>query len=210
MLLVYRYLVSRQSSGQSGQVANKAEEKAPKQWKLPRPNHATLKQLSKEEVTEEFRGLDLAGDGKLKFLQLRSALEIQDISVSDEDLRRWLRETDRQGKGYVGLEDYLSIYGYRGERAFAARKPDISPLFDETAVSVSRSSVSAAERKALLKQAFGKFDVDRDGFISVEDLRVAFDRKGRAYADADLIDWVRKRDTMDIGAVSFEDFAKYF
>jgi Ca2+-binding EF-hand superfamily protein len=171
--------------------------------------------LTNEKITQEFRELDLTGEGRLKFLPLRSALELRECDMSDEDIRRWLRESDRHGKGYVDLNDYLAIFGKSSDQrqktmtttAFDASSTRAEPHSSEAG---QTSSLSSSERRVLLKQAFSKFDIDRDGFISVADLRAAFESQNRPYSDADLIAWVKKRDVSDIGAVSFEDFVRYF
>ena len=67
-----------------------------------------------------------------------------------------------------------------------------------------------SERKALLKRAFAKYDVDKDGFISVEDLRRAFAAQGRDTPQTELVAWVRRRDLSNIGAVCVEDFLESY
>ena len=163
--------------------------------------------LDKEQVTKEFHELDLAGDGRLKFMALRSALELKDCVVSDEALRRWLRESDRQGKGYVDINDYLALYGY-GKDTSKASLPSGKNL--HRLESTGLSSMGIQRSDALLKRAFAKYDVDEDGFISVQDLRDAFQSQGMDYNDKDLINWVKKRDVSEVGAVSFEDFVNFF
>jgi Ca2+-binding EF-hand superfamily protein len=52
--------------------------------------------------------------------------------------------------------------------------------------------------------------VDGDGSISVTDLQRSFKAQGRETSTADILDWVRKRDTTGSGAVSFEDFSDHY
>ena len=61
-------------------------------------------------IEEEFRRLDITGEGRLTYLNLRSALELREIKVDDSTVKRWLRENDRGNKGYVDFSDYSSIY----------------------------------------------------------------------------------------------------
>ena len=124
--------------------------------------------------------------------------------MHDEALRRWLRESDRQGKGYVDLDDYLALYGYRKDVSKASLFSEKKLLADESV------GINLQRDDALLKRAFAKYDVDRDGFISVQDLRDAFHNQDVEYVENDLIKWVKKRDVSGVGAVSFEDFVKVF
>jgi hypothetical protein len=69
-----------------------------------------------------------------------------------------------------------------------------------------------SERVALLKRAFDRYDVDGDGAISVDDLKLAFEAQGRAVTDPyELIAWVKRRDSTGVGLyVSFDDFVAHY
>ena len=69
-----------------------------------------------------------------------------------------------------------------------------------------------SERVALLKRAFDRYDVDGDGAISVDDLKLAFEAQGRPVSDPyELIAWVRRRDATGVGLyVSFDDFVAHY
>lgn len=176
-------------------------------WELPSSSGSLSKKLTKEEVVKEFHELDLSGEGKLKYMTLRSALELRDYFLSDETLRRWLREADRQGKGYVDMNDYLALYGHLQASDIPAENVKTGKVAHETIAEPLRSS---KPKKIFLKQAFAKFDIDGDGFITVQDLRDSFERQALEYSEGQLIDWVKKRDFSGIGAVSFNDFATFF
>ena len=77
-------------------------------WKLP--FRATASQIPRSRVSTEFRRLDILGEGRLNFLSLKSALEMREVSESDATIRQWLKEADREKKGYVSFEDYEAIY----------------------------------------------------------------------------------------------------
>lgn len=185
-------------------------------WHLPKYYRSSaLQDMSREEVLDEFADLDLTNEGKLRFFSLRNALDLKDALVDDEEIKRWLRETDRSGKGYVDTNDYLAAYGFEKE-PFAYEDDTVYDGF-KGSYSLPQDDdlederpLTSTQQRALLKQAFSKFDIDRDGFISVGDLRNAFEEQGMEYSDSDLIAWVKRRDQSDIGAVGFEDFSRYF
>ena len=77
-------------------------------WQLP--FRSTARMISRAAILEEFRRLDITGEGRLNYLNLKSALELREVETDDLTVRRWLKETDRGSKGYVDYSDYESIY----------------------------------------------------------------------------------------------------
>ena len=59
-------------------------------------------------------------------------------------------------------------------------------------------------------RAFDRYDVNRDGFITTEDLRVAFKLQGRKFLESDLEEWVRARSPGGSGKVRFADFQRHY
>jgi hypothetical protein len=77
-------------------------------WQLP--FRSTVRMISRAAILEEFRRLDITGEGRLNYLNLKSALELREVEADDLTVRRWLKENDRGSKGYVDYSDYESIY----------------------------------------------------------------------------------------------------
>ena len=59
-------------------------------------------------------------------------------------------------------------------------------------------------------RAFARYDIDGDGLITAEDLKNAFQSQGRESSTADLMAWVRKRDSSGRGAVCLKDFSDHY
>jgi len=199
-------------------------------WSLP--FRATAVQIPKSTISAEFRRLDLRGEGRLNFLGLKAALELREVHLDDALIRQWLKESDKGAKGYVTFDDYEGIYtecqggqaptgigisrehqrygtldasaGVTRSSALAKQGASTMPISSESQKQIS------AERRALLKRAFAKYDIDKDGFISVEDLRRAFLSQGRETPQSELVAWVRRRDISGIGAVCIEDFMQSY
>lgn len=173
-------------------------------------------------TVEEFKRLDILAEGKLTFLTLKSALEVRDQHVEDGEIRRWLKENDSGDKGYVNLDDFLraTVFFGPGQGPLSGpwsgdgRSRRIESAFDESSTSYGARIQSQRQREKerieLLKRAFSRYDVDGDGFISVNDLRKAFTASGQERSEDELSYWVRKRDSIGAGAVNFDDFSKFY
>jgi Ca2+-binding EF-hand superfamily protein len=53
---------------------------------------------------------------------------------------------------------------------------------------------------------FRRYDMDGDGKINKHDLKAAFRGMKRDISDADVDEWILKRDSSGTGAVNFMDF----
>ena len=189
-------------------------------WKLPFKGSALP--ISKAAIKEEFRRLDIVGENRLTILNLRSALELREVREPDSVIRQWFSEHDRGGKGYIDFKDYQAIYEHAsnsniGYNANGGTKPlGRSISFDDPAHASLEASHLVEhkrvvdERHEILRKAFERYDVDKDGRISSEDLRSAFTAQGKAFTTSDLNTWVQTRDLSGTGAVSFEDFVKHY
>lgn len=184
-----RDVVDGTSSDNSKSILNYRTE-----WKLPFKNNLNTRSHSFAMIKEEFRRLDILSEGRLTLLNLQSALQLREVKVSDHIVREWFRQHDRGAKGYITFDDYIAIYE---AETVAANGVDTLLHSDK-------------ERLYLLRKAFNKYDVDCDGFISTEDLRIAFTAQGKSFIPADLHNWVQNRDLSNIGSVCFEDFVKHF
>ena len=147
-------------------------------WKLPFRKFAL--QSTEDRIATEFRRLDLQGEGRLRYLNLKAALEAREVYENDATIRQWLKESDRGGKGYVDYSDYKAIYETAhdgmnpigvGVTSDATQYGTLDPSSLNTRTSAlarqansSRTAVSEAGRQAalekrqLLKRAFAKYD----------------------------------------------------
>lgn len=78
-------------------------------WLLPTHELANTS-LTCEDINREFDHLDIVGEGKLYYTNLKTSLELRDVHFGDEELKAWIVSYDRATKGYVNRDDYLAIY----------------------------------------------------------------------------------------------------
>lgn len=92
-----------------------------------------------EAIALEFKRLDINGEGRMTYLTLKSALELRGVTAADSTIRKWLKEADRGGKGYVDFSDYKSIYtDFEGSFNRDHRDYSVSPVRPVRGTSVSR------------------------------------------------------------------------
>jgi hypothetical protein len=91
-------------------------------WKLPTRATAGLK--TKDEITDEFKKLDILDEGRLTLLTLKTALELREVRMDDASVLAWLRETDVGNKGYVDMFDYEQIFRESAKLKEVRRKED--------------------------------------------------------------------------------------
>ncbi len=185
---------------------------------------------STAEISRLFARLDISGDGRLTFLNLKSALEFlsEELPSSQQQwddvfIRSWLRDHDRGLKGYVDFDDFAAIFqgtrsrssetpqyrlsGMEKAKDKAPTKPD--PYVDYERLSRIRRFISLIFF-IMLSRTFSKYDTNQDGYIDADDLSKAFLAMGRQVKKEEIVEWVRKRDSKGIGAVCFEDFLAHY
>jgi Ca2+-binding EF-hand superfamily protein len=191
------------SHGSSVESSSK-EMKISTRWRLPFKGHVTTRPSAKA-ITEEFRRLDIVGEGRLTFLGLKSALMLREAPEDDATIRSWLREHDRKGKGFVDLDDYRSIY------AEVSDEPPVNVLATKKGQGEKKEKDN--ERESLLRLTFERYDVDGDGIITVSDLRKAFEQQRVTFSEEDLQAWISARVLSaheSVKGVSFVDFSAHY
>jgi len=163
---------------------------------------------AQDSLRGDFKKLDLAGDGRITELALRAVQESSD-QVNErpngeaQARRRWLRDLDREGKGFVDLHDmqeYKAASGDpKGWRPPARRdEPQANPQ--------ANPHEFAAAREAAIQMAFDAYDLNGDGVITFLELRTVMARSNRQISEFELREWIKARDRSNRGAVTFSDF----
>lgn len=104
-----------------------------------------------KELTATFRVFDQDGDGKISKGELATVLRSLGDDMSDDELQQVIAKVDGDGDGFIDLDEFIR--------------------FHRTLSSSSNSPVQSVEESVALRAAFDVFDVDRNGFISAEELQ---------------------------------------
>ncbi|CAN8286682.1 unnamed protein product [Cochlearia groenlandica] len=101
------------------------------------------------ELKRVFEMFDKNNDGRITKEELNDSLENLGIYIPDKDLTQMIQKLDSNGDGCVDIEEFESLY--------------------KTIVDEHRNDGETEEED--MRDAFNVFDQDRDGFITVEELR---------------------------------------
>jgi calcium-binding protein CML len=116
-----------------------------------------------QELADSFKFFDRDGDGRISTGELGAVVRWLGQKVSDADLGKLMREVDTNGDGFIDLAEFMDL----NTRAMAAdcsgnTMPEVHS--SELLPAQSAGSVDA------MMSAFNVFDVDKNGFISAEEL----------------------------------------
>jgi len=101
-----------------------------------------------KELAEAFEFFDLNNDGKLSLKELGIVVRSLGDEATEEDLQQLVKRVDSDGDGHLNLSEFIHL---------------------NTQASCSSAESEEAENHALVV-AFNKFDADKNGFISSEEL----------------------------------------
>lgn len=105
-----------------------------------------------KELSDAFEFFDLNGDGKLSLKELGTVVRSLGDEVAEEDLKNLIQRVDSDGDGQLDLSEFID-------------------LNTQASCSSTESSSSSEEAENFaLAAAFNKFDGNKDGFISAEEL----------------------------------------
>ncbi|KHN25296.1 Calmodulin-like protein 7 [Glycine soja] len=96
------------------------------------------------ELKRVFQMFDRNGDGRISLKELSDSLENLGILIPDKDLAQMIERIDLNGDGCVDMDEFGDLY---------------------------ESIMEERDEEEDMREAFNVFDQNRDGFITVEELR---------------------------------------
>lgn len=133
------------------------------------------------ELRRVFNMFDRNGDGKITKKELSDSLQNLGIFIPDKELVQMIDKIDANGDGYVDMEEFGGLY---------------QTIMDEK------------DEEEDIREAFNVFDQNRDGFITVDELRSVLAslglKQGRTVEDCKLM--IKKVDADGDGRVNYKEF----
>ncbi|KAK8694371.1 hypothetical protein V6N13_071925 [Hibiscus sabdariffa] len=141
---------------------------------------------SVEEMKKVFNKFDKNGDGKICREELKSILSaLSSQPPSSDEIDTIMTVMDRDGKGYIDLDEFIAFQGTAGLDGEESRTGNEE-----------------------LKDAFDLYDLDKNGLISANELHAVLKRLGEECSLSDCQRMISKFDENGDGHVDFQEFKK--
>ncbi|KAG6545614.1 hypothetical protein Mapa_012968 [Marchantia paleacea] len=163
-------------------VSAPVEHAEPRPFSHPSPG-ANLRHLEHQELSDAFKLIDVNQDGKISPSELGSVLCSLGYASSEEELKLMLDAVDTDGDGYIDLQEFINL-------------------------NTKADSAGSAARSKELKAAFNVFDIDKNNFISAEELHQVLKGLGEKSTMEDCSRMIRGVDSDGDGQVNFEEFER--
>ena len=136
----------------------------------------------------EFLNLDADGDGKISTKELADVLKSMRVKlkISDTDIKRVLKEIDRDQNGIIELKEYFKYMSNKTNHDIVCR---------------------ALFHRSKMRKEFQKFDIDDSGFITEDELvEVIRARTGVELSHYQINEMLKESDANADGKINYEEF----
>lgn len=141
-------------------------------------------QLSPEQVAEfkeAFSKFDKDGNGSINTQELGAVMQALGKDLSEAELKEIISKVDTDADGVISFPEFLEEM-VRGMKAWG--------------------------KKQDLQEAFRVFDVDRNGYISVDELKQVMAKLGEELSQEVLEAMIHEADVDQDGQVNYEEFVR--
>ncbi|KAL5697921.1 hypothetical protein ACHQM5_029020 [Ranunculus cassubicifolius] len=139
------------------------------------------------ELERVFATFDKNGDGFITRQELGESLRNIGIFSSDKDIESMIAKLDINGDGLIDIQEFEEMYASMGGLG---------------------EDVKEEEEEVELRDAFGVFDGNNDGLITVEELGYVLKSLGikKGIKDEDCREMIKNVDMDGDGMVNFDEF----
>ncbi|KAF9615211.1 hypothetical protein IFM89_022473 [Coptis chinensis] len=148
------------------------------------------------ELEKVFALFDKNGDGFITRQELGESLKNIGLSSSDKEVSSMIEKLDINGDGLIDADEFCEMYESMGRRYEGAKTGEKAVVEEEE------------DEEVELRDAFDVFDGNKDGLITVEELRSVLCslglKKGIKFEDCE--EMIKKVDMDGDGMVNFDEF----
>ncbi|PAA90858.1 hypothetical protein BOX15_Mlig004939g1 [Macrostomum lignano] len=150
----------------------------------PSTSHDSMSSLDAAllaQYREAFDSFDSNRDGRISIRELSAVMENLGESPSKKELKEMIKSVDGDGSGKIDFDEFI--------RMMEAR---------------TAQRMSDAEMAAI----FRVMDKNKDGIITLDELRIAMDNLGEDITESELRKMLRLADSNRDGCIDFAEFKK--
>ena len=144
-------------------------------------NHG-LTEAEVEEVREAFNLFDVDGSGRIDPKELKEAMVSLGYTNNNAVISDMIADLDKDGMGELDFDEFLNIF------------------------TLQIGAGSGEESREDVAKIFHLFDVEKTGYISLNQLKRVARELGETMSDAELLEMIERASSRDDGLVSFDDF----
>lgn len=141
-----------------------------------------------EELREAFSLFDKDNDGCITANEIKLVMKGLRLETSDQEILDMINNVDVDGNGSVDFDEFLKMMS----------KSDCRRVHEGE----SEKKTEADE----MRQAFRVFDIDGNGFIDANELKITMFNLGENLSDKDLKQMLKLADKNKDGKIDYEEF----
>lgn len=147
----------------------------------PRGRHHGLTQQKRQEIKEAFELFDTDNSGTIDAKELNVAMRALGFEMTEEQINQMIADVDKDGSGAIDFDEFVYMMTAKiGER----------------------------DSKQELTKAFQIIDQDKNGKISVSDIKNIAKELGEHFTDDEIHEMVEEADRDHDGEVSVDEFMR--
>ncbi|KMT02799.1 hypothetical protein BVRB_8g193830 [Beta vulgaris subsp. vulgaris] len=161
----------------------------------PKKNH-TIHLISKDDdLKRVFDSFDKNGDGSITKEELKESLNNMGILVPLKDIEEMVENLDSNKDGLVDLSEFRELY-------------ELLKGIEEKKNEEGKKVGDFDDEEEDLKEAFSVFDGNKDGLITVEELKLVLSSLGlkEGNKEEDCKEMIKKVDVDGDGMVNYDEF----
>lgn len=135
--------------------------------------------LEEDELEQVFKRFDVNGDGKISSSELGTIMNNFGHQIDEDSLQTIIKEADSDGDGYINFQEFVEIN---------TKDVDLDDIVED------------------LKDAFCMFDIDKNGYISAEELHNIMESLGEECSLDECKRMISGVDSNGDGTINFEEF----
>ncbi|KAK1428896.1 hypothetical protein QVD17_17736 [Tagetes erecta] len=143
--------------------------------------HHGFTQQSKQEMKEAFDLFDTDGNGTIDAKELSNAMRALGFEMTKEQIEEMIAEVDRDGSGAIDFDEFVYMM---------------------------TDKICERNNKKELTKAFNILDHDKNGKISIPDIKNIAKELGVRFTDAEIQSMVEEADRDNDGEVNIDEFMR--
>ncbi|KAL8215354.1 hypothetical protein R6Q59_026546 [Mikania micrantha] len=147
----------------------------------PSGRHHGFTQQTKQEMKEAFDLFDADGNGTIDANELGNAMRALGFEMNKEQINEMIEEVDRDGSGAIDFDEFVYMM---------------------------TDKICERNSKQELTKAFNIIDHDKNGKISIPDIKNIAKELGVRFTDAEIHSMVEEADRDHDGEVNVEEFMR--